>query len=206
MIAGLAAGWRRLRRTDDGFSLSELMISMSIMSVVTVISATGLLHMFRTADLTETAALTQSSLLASFSKLDRDLRYANRINQPYPRPNGDFAVDFVIPDDGGVLQCVRLTLLSAGGALTRLQWPQINTTSAGFSPSTVAVNMVSGNGTSSPFVQTPGGTPDSNYDRLAVQLKSTVGVSGAGASRAFDLQFTALNTVQSTTTLTCSQL
>ena len=206
MIAGPAARWRRLRRTDDGFSLNELMISMSIMSVVTVLSATGLLGMFRTADLTETAALTQRSLLASFSQLDRDVRYAARINEPYPLANGDFAVDYVAADDAGVPQCVRLTLLAADRTLTRMQWPQANATSTGFSPSTVALNVVSGNGTASPFQRTAGGTADSNYDRLAVQLKSTLGVSGAGATRAFDLQFTALNTVPSTTTLTCSQL
>jgi len=203
--AGLAARLRRLPGTDGGFSLSELMISMSIMSIVTIISASGFLHMFRAADLTETAARTQTNTLASFEKLERDIRYAERVNAPYLRTDGAFAVDYVIPDDHGVLQCVRLTLPAGGGALTRLQWPQSGTP-AGVSATIVAVDMTSGNGSATPFTRIAGGTTSSNFDRLQVKLKSSIGVTGAGATRIFDLVFTALNTTAVTTTLTCSQL
>jgi prepilin-type N-terminal cleavage/methylation domain-containing protein len=195
---------RRVRGADDGFSLAELMISMSVMGVVTIISASGFLGMFKTTNLTEAASLTQTSALASFSKLERDLRYASRINPPYQRLTGDFAVDYVLSDDAGVLQCVRLTLPTAGGALVRLQWPQSGSP-AGVSAATVALDMRSANGSSTPFIRIPGGTANSNFDRLEVRLKSSVGVAGTGATRAFDLRFTALNTAPATTTLTCSQ-
>lgn len=201
MSAGPAA---RLRAADDGFSLMELMVSMALMSIVTIISASGFVHMFRTSAQTETAARTQTSTLLSFSKLDRDVRYAERINAPYLRTNGDFAVDFVIRNDRGSAQCVRLTLPAAGGALTRLQWPQAGTP-AGAIPATVALDMRSANGSSTPFTRIPAGTQGSNLDRLRIQLQSTIGVTGAGATRTFDLRFTALNTVSATTTLTCSQ-
>ena len=199
MSAGPAA---RVRGTDDGFSLIELMISMALMSIVTIISASGFVHMFRTTALTETAARTQTSTLLAFSKLDRDVRYAERINPPYTRTNGDFAVDFVIRDDHGVAQCVRLTLPAAGGALTRLQWPQAGTPT-GVSPATVALDMQTANGSSTPFTRIAAGTQSSYYDRLRVQLQSSIGVTGAGATRTFDLRFTALNTAS--TALTCSQ-
>jgi prepilin-type N-terminal cleavage/methylation domain-containing protein len=192
-------------RGDDGFSLSELMISMSIMGVVTVISATGFLQMFKTTDLAETAALTQSSTLASFSKLDRDVRYAYRVNEPYQRTNGDWSIEYVIPAGNGTPLCVRLNLPAGGGALTRLQWPQPNATPDGYQPSTVALDMVPDNGSSSPFVKLAGNSNDSNFDRLEVKLKSSIGVVDAGAVRKFDLQFTALNTVPQTTSLPCSQ-
>lgn len=204
MSAGLAARLRRLPGADDGFSLSEIMISMSIMSIVTIISATGFLDMFRAADLTETASRTQTNTLASFSKLERDVRYAERVNAPYLRTNGAFAVDYVIPDDYGVLQCVRLTLPAAGGTLTRLQWPQSGSP-AGVSATTVALDMQSANGSATPFVRIAAGTANSNFDRLQVQLKSSIGVTGAGTTRTFDLLFTALNTAPTTTALTCSQ-
>jgi len=204
----------RLRDIDDGFSLVELMISMALMSIVTIISATGFVQMFRTTALTETAAQTQTSTLLSFSKLDRDVRYAERINAPYTRTNGDFAVDFVMRDDQGVARCVRLTLPAAGGVLTRLQWPWAappagSTTPppppAGVSPATVALDIRSANAPSTPFTLIAAGTQSSNFDRLQVQLQSSIGVTGAGATRTFDLRFTALNTVPATTTLTCSQ-
>lgn len=201
MIARLLAR----ARGEAGFSLSELMISMSLMGVVTVISATGFLQMFRTSDLAETAALTQSSTLASFSKLDRDLRYASRVNEPYQRANGDWSVDYVIPAGNGTPQCVRLTLPVAGGALTRLQWPQSAATPAGFPAGTVALDLAADNGSASPFIRIPGNSNNSNFDRLELKLKSTVGVVDAGAVRRFDLQFTAQNTAAQTTLLPCSQ-
>jgi prepilin-type N-terminal cleavage/methylation domain-containing protein len=192
-------------RDDAGFSLSELMISMSIMGVVTVISASGFLQMFRTTDLAETAALTQSSVLASFSKLDRDVRYAARVNEPYQSSGGGWAVDYVIPAPNGSPQCVRLTLPAAGGALTRLQWPQAAATSDGYLPSTVALDMVADNGSDSPFIKTAGTSGISNFDRLEIKLKSSIGVADAGAVRRFDLQFTALNTMAQNKPLPCSQ-
>jgi prepilin-type N-terminal cleavage/methylation domain-containing protein len=203
----MSARTRRLRdllRRDDGFSLTEVMVSMALMSVVMAIATSGFITMYRTTDLAETASLTQASLQLSFEKLDRDVRYANRINVPYTRSNGDFAVDYVIAGDDGVLQCVRLTLPAAGGALTRLQWPQPGTP-AGVAATTVALDLASTNGSATPFTVVAGGTGGSNFDRLQVQLTSTVGVTGAGSTRTFDLRFTALNTAPSTTTLSCSQ-
>jgi prepilin-type N-terminal cleavage/methylation domain-containing protein len=205
VIGALAARLRRLHASDEGFSLSELMISMSIMGVVTIISVNGFLTMFRTTDTTQDAALTQTSTMLSFSKLDREVRYAQRINTPYQRPNGDYAVQYVMPDGAGVPQCVRLTIPIAGGSLMRQQWPQANTVSSG-APTTVALDMIPDNGTANPFLLTPGGgTSISNYDQIEIKLKSSIGVTGAGAVSRFDLQFTALNTVPSTTSLPCSQ-
>jgi prepilin-type N-terminal cleavage/methylation domain-containing protein len=202
----LAARLRRLRGSDEGFSLSELMISMSIMGIVTVISATGFLTMFKTTDAAQTAALTQTSTMLAFSKLDREVRYAQRINTPYQRGNGDWAVEYVIPDSAGVAQCVRLTIPKAGGSLMRQQWPQSGATASG-TPTTVALDMAPDNGTANPFLLTAGGgTSGSNFDRVEIKLKSSIGVSDAGAVRRFDLLFTALNTQSmSTTPLACSQ-
>jgi prepilin-type N-terminal cleavage/methylation domain-containing protein len=205
VIARLADRLRRLHRSDEGFSLSELMISMSIMSVVTIISVNGFLDMFRTTDTTQDAALAQTSTMLSFSKLDREIRYAKRINTPYQRADGAWAVEYVIPDGSGVSQCVRLTVPTAGGALTRQQWPQANTVASG-TPATVALDMAADNGTANPFLVTPGGGTSSNFDRIEIKLKSSIGVTGAGAVSRFDLLFTALNTVAvGTDLLSCSQ-
>lgn len=205
MIGALAARLRRLHSSDEGFSLSELMVSMSIMGVVTLISVNGFLDMFHTSDTTEDAALTQTSTMLSFSKLDREVRYAQRINTPYQRPNGDYAVEYVMPDSTGVPQCIRLTVPAAGGTLMRQQWPQASTVASG-TPTSVALSMVPDNGTANPFLVTPGGgSSTSNFDQIEIKLKSTIGVTGAGAVSRFDLQFTALNTQPSTISLPCSQ-
>jgi hypothetical protein len=99
---------------------------------------------------------------------------------------------------------VRLTLPAAGGVLTRLQWPLAGTP-AGVSATNVALDMRSANGASTPFTRLPSGTANSNFDRLRIQLQSSIGVTGAGATRTFNLLFTALNSSPSTPALTCSQ-
>jgi prepilin-type N-terminal cleavage/methylation domain-containing protein len=205
VTGGLVARLRRLHGSDEGFSLSEMMISMSIMGIVTIISASGFLDMFKTANVTQTAALTQTSLMLSFSKLDREVRYAERINTPYQRGNGDYAVEYVIPDDTGVAQCVRLTVPTAGGSLMRRQWPQADPVASG-TPTTIALDMARDSGTANPFLLTAGGgTSDSNFDRIEIKLKSSIGAPGAGSVRRFDLLFTALNTMPTSSPLACSQ-
>jgi prepilin-type N-terminal cleavage/methylation domain-containing protein len=208
MIARIA---RRLRRRGDdaGFSLMEVMVGSALMSVVMAIATGGFISMYHTTDLTESAAMTQASLTASFNRLDREVRYAYRVNDEYV--TGDsFAVDYVIPDENNNLLCVQLTLPRSGGSLMRRQWPQTSTPASGLATVTaIAGDMVTG-------VRDDSGEPlnpfdrkvpdvDSNFDRLRVKINSTVGQSTLGTTRTYDLTFTALNTVGLTTALTCDK-
>ncbi len=210
MIARLA---RRLRpgRDDAGFSLMEVMVGAALMATVMGVATSGLVQMYQTADKAESAALTQTSLTASFSKLDRELRYAYRVNDEYVAGD-DFAVDYVIPDADNNPLCVRLTVPKAGGTLMRRQWPQTRTPS---DPS-AAVGAVAEDVRSSvqsqdvpgallnPFDRkAPDGT--SNFDRLNLRLESTVGLADKATTRTYDLTFTALNTMALTTSLTCAR-
>ncbi|GGK86470.1 hypothetical protein GCM10012284_20860 [Mangrovihabitans endophyticus] len=189
----------RLRRDDSGFSLMEVMVGSAIMSVVMAIATAGLVTMYRTADRTESAALAQTALMASFSKLDTEVRYAYHIGTPYQTGDGNslYAVDYVIPDPDNVQQCVQLTLPKAGGTLKRTIWPQRSAMSAGATVSAVAEHLESTDGTN-PFRVQPSGSDGTNFDRMTLAVTSTVGVATNGATRAYQLKFTALNTVSET--------
>lgn len=178
-------------RDDDGFSLMEVMVGSAIMSVVMALATAGFMSMFRTTDRTEAAAQTQTSLLAAFSKLDRDVRYAFRVYAPGVADDR-YYVDYVIPDDANKQQCVRLSLPVGGGTLVRRQWSPGGSDTT----STVAADLAPSTAGTNPFTLVPSGDAISNFERLGVRLTSTVGLTGIGRSRDYDLQFTALNTIK----------
>jgi prepilin-type N-terminal cleavage/methylation domain-containing protein len=207
MIARIV-GRLRGHRDDAGFSLMEVMVGSALMSVVMAIATGGLVSMYHTTDLTESAALTQTALTASFNKLDREVRYAYRVNDEYVTGER-FAVDYVIPDEHNVMLCVQLTVPKTGGALVRRQWPQSATPAdPAATVATIATEMapeVDDQGEPvNPFHRTAPNS-GSNFDRLGIDINSTVGQSEFGSTRNYDLTFTALNTVGLTTTLTCNK-
>jgi prepilin-type N-terminal cleavage/methylation domain-containing protein len=193
-----------MKRRDEGFSLIEVMVGSAIMSVVMAIATSGFVTMFRATDRAEASALTQTSLTASFARLDRDLRYAFRVNAP-GAADGFYFVDYVIPDADNVQQCVRLSLPLDGGTLSRHQWPQASTSAdPAATVGTVATGVQPAAAGTNPFTLTPAGSGSSNFDRLGVALSSSVGLTGLGRTRTYDLQFTALNTLPLDTPITCT--
>jgi prepilin-type N-terminal cleavage/methylation domain-containing protein len=204
-----------MKRRDAGFSLMEVMVGSALMSVVMAIATAAFVHMYRTTSVTEANAVTEASLMASFAKLDRDVRYAYRVNAPYQPDAGTFAVDYVVPDANNALLCVQLTLPVSGGALIRRQWPQTSTSADAAAVSTgVAANLVTANTITdaggaqvpaSPFTVRTTGQDGSNFDRLRINVNSTVGLSDRGATRNYNLQFTALNTEDLTSDLSCTK-
>jgi prepilin-type N-terminal cleavage/methylation domain-containing protein len=203
---------RRHRRKDNGFTLLEVMVGAALMSVVMGVATGGIVTMYHVSNVTETNATTEANLMLAFSKLDRDVRYAYRINPPYMSDTNTYAIDYVIPDNAFVLQCVQLTLPVTGGPLIRRQWPQTtNSADPAAVTSGVATDLttnatVTGTATpASPFTLIASLQANSNFDRMKINMNSTSGVTGQGAVRAYNLQFTALNTVALSNDLTCTK-
>jgi Tfp pilus assembly protein PilV len=188
---------------DDGVTLIDVMVSMVVMSVVVAVFTTGVVDMFRTANHSDAAVAAQTQTLAAFNRLERQIRYAQRIMEQHPLSNGNFAVEFVSTDALGVVQCTQLALPTAGGTLTQRQWP------AGTAPTAPATTIATGlkAPAGNPFLRLPAGTPDtaggtsSNFDRLQVRVTITVGIGTMAQTRSFQLQYTALNTVSARTVL-----
>jgi prepilin-type N-terminal cleavage/methylation domain-containing protein len=189
---------RRLRPPagDRGFSLMEVMVGSALMSVVMAIATAGFVQMYHATEKSDSAAQAQANLADAFGKLDREIRYAYRINAAYSIGTTGYGVDYVIDDGSGTLQCVQLSLPVAGGALLRLQWPQPSTSADAAAISTgIATDLSSGAAGGSPFTVRSAATDGSNFDRLVMNVNSTVGAAaGSNSTRSYNLQFTALNT------------
>ena len=191
----------RLRAAGDaGFSMAEVLVSMAVMSIVMAIASTGFYEMFHTTDTAEASATAQVELQAAFNKLDREIRYAYRVNEAYSDTT-NWYIDYVFIDDAGKNQCVQLSLPRAGGTLKRRQWPYPAAISG--PAAAVANNLISArldNGTPkqliNPFVLEASGDGGSDLDRLNVKVNSVVGADQSKQGlREYDLQFTAMNTL-----------
>jgi prepilin-type N-terminal cleavage/methylation domain-containing protein len=190
---------------DDGMTLIEILVGMVLMGIVMAIFTTGVLAMYKTGRSVDSATEAQTRMLSSFNRLEREIRYAEQINPPR-KLSADYVVEYVITDSDSVDQCVQLWL-KANGDLKRRQWP------VGGAATTPSVAIATGLTVGpaditlypagpAPFTVYRAGDPDglsatvSNFDRLIVYLTTTNDSSVAGNSRLFNLQFTALNTVQ----------
>ncbi|GGL07653.1 PulJ/GspJ family protein [Planomonospora parontospora] len=88
----------RLRRArpagDAGLSLTEVMVSISLMGVMMVIFTTGVLQVYRAVNGVEALSASQSQLQTAFQRLDREIRYATWISQPSAPIRGNRYVEF----------------------------------------------------------------------------------------------------------------
>lgn len=198
------APWWRPPAGDGGFTLLELMVGASVMSVVTAIAAGGLVTMYHTVDKTDAAVQAQTSLLAAFNKLDHEVRYAMRVNNEGSTA-ALWSVTYVIPDGADNKTCVQLTLPKTGGTLLRRQWtrPDVQTTPTA-AATAVANDLLPKTAGSTPFAVVAGGTASTKpFDTMELNVTSTVGVGTHAASKTYDLTFTALNTASTSINLKC---
>jgi prepilin-type N-terminal cleavage/methylation domain-containing protein len=72
------------RRTDrdGGFSLTEVLVSMAILSVVVSISGTAIIQTYSTLNKVDNYSVAREQLANSFRRLDKEIRYAQWVGDP----------------------------------------------------------------------------------------------------------------------------
>ncbi|BCJ45713.1 hypothetical protein GCM10010168_58670 [Actinoplanes ianthinogenes] len=161
--------------TDDrGFSLIDLMVSMSLMAVFMAIFTTGIVQMYRTAGRAEATQAVQGNLDVAFERLDDEVRYAKAISKP--DTDGHWVEYLTV--DGAAQTCTGLRL--QGGLLQRRTW------ASGATPGSTWNTLASG--VSGTF--TAGSRADQRQ-QLTVQLSARFTADDAARETSF--QFTALN-------------
>jgi type II secretory pathway component PulJ len=79
--AGLRRRLERMRVGGEaGFTLVDLLVAMTIMSVVMAVFTVGLLQMYSATNRTINVATTQSEINRMYLRLDRSIRYASAIS------------------------------------------------------------------------------------------------------------------------------
>ncbi|GID95947.1 type II secretion system protein J [Amorphoplanes digitatis] len=210
------------RPDDEGLSLIEMLITMSVMSIVMIVFTTGIAQVYWANGRIENSAVAQSQLNVAFQRFDRELRYASWIGQPELVDSHLWYVEFAEADP---TRCNRLRLdttaqPSAGGQngagvlqlirWTRGTWPTGDPKPATSAWATIASNLVVG--TDPPFdTQNVGAMPYATavagqdfktaFQRLRFRLTTRVGNNTA----AVDTTFSAVNSAKATQSNGCSE-
>jgi prepilin-type N-terminal cleavage/methylation domain-containing protein len=179
---------RRLRGADDaGMSLIEVLVSATIMSIVMAIATAGMLQMYKSFGSSELAQIGQAQMHNTFTKLDREIRYASYVSAP-GKVGTTWYVEYKYLD-GSTLKCIELALAGTG-KLERRSWPVGDTTTA-TSVMVLASTVAS--------VTTPASNPFSaadgtHFQGLRIRFKDTT-----ASNAATDMTFTALNSADALT-------
>jgi len=122
------AGTHRAPR-DAGFTLVEYSVSMGIFAVVIGITVSGVTFMARDTVKTTNLSTATDQTRQAFTRLDRQVRYADSINRPGLNTAGKiWYVEFEGPDGDGVDTCSQWRLDTTTRNLQYRQWLPAATT------------------------------------------------------------------------------
>ncbi len=185
----------RRARQDTGYTLVEVVVSMTLLSIVMAIFTTGVLQMYRVANRSEATATAQSQINIAFLRLDKEIRYAAGISTP-GTVGSDPYVEYLISYTGTAV-CTELRLHVATRQLQRRTWNQ------GASPLTPSpwIPLASDVSSTQAFTFTAADATF-NFQRLRLKLVATSGAGGTATPKQSDITFTALNTSLTTSSAT----
>jgi prepilin-type N-terminal cleavage/methylation domain-containing protein len=217
----ITAGSAAPQHDDAGLSLIEVMMTMTVLSVVTLVFTTGIVQVYSANRRMEAQSVGESQLHAAFQRFDRELRYGSSISEPGIVGQRHY-VDFAEADP---TQCVRLRLDAnaqpngedGAGVLQLIRW-KLGTPPTGTSAwTTIASNLVVDTDplntipdTGLPFAtQAAGSAPYASdpvgqefrtaFQRLRIHLTARF----AGIRTGVDTTFTAVNSAKATQTNAC---
>jgi type II secretory pathway component PulJ len=188
---------RRRLAGDDGVTMIDVIVAMTLMSVFMGIFTDVVVQMFRSANANQVIASAQTQLTTVFLRLDKEIRYAAGISQPGP-VGADSYVEYRTVNTGTPM-CTELRLNVAEGQLQRRTWPDGVTPLA----PTGWIPLASEVSSSQPFTFWAADTT-LNFQRLQLTLDASGGPDTT-VSRSIDVTFTALNTTLGTDSTTDCQ-
>jgi hypothetical protein len=204
--------WKRRRATgdDQGVSLVEILVTTGIMSVVTLVAVTATIQIYSGTKQIEQNSVAGDQLDTSFTRLDRELRYATYMTKPGSPPANPSRVymEFAIPPRARTdkdttdpkPRCRQLLFDTARKVLTMTSW---ELGAAQGQPATLATEVLAEDGGVAPFQVILPGDPFAggssgagvgteflaNYLMVRIRFKVTVGE----VTQRFDSTFTSQN-------------
>jgi type II secretory pathway pseudopilin PulG len=119
-LRGVPARLRRARRrgsrssgADHGFTLVDLLVSMSLMAVLMVLFTGGIIVVYRSFTRDDELVRANLQLHQAFSRLDREIRYASGVTDP-GQVNGTWYVEYQVTNTG-MARCTQLRFQPTAG-------------------------------------------------------------------------------------------
>jgi hypothetical protein len=209
----MMASRRRFSGDDDGYSLADLLVGLSVMSVLMVVTLGAIAEMYLNVTRTENTSFAREQVGTSFRRLDKELRYATWISSPGPpKANGAYYMEYAVPSppdkDGNPVDDACRQLKYDNGVLSLVGWLPPATPGK---PTQIGTDLALTAGAPPFTLITPGSTYYSSlapgpvsvgknfapqYDQVRLQFKATFG----RVTLPLDAVFTAQNTYAATTT------
>ncbi len=188
----------------QGFTLVEMAVAMMLMSVVLVLTITGMIHLLNPTLQTEAIGTTTSQLDLAFFNLDQQVHYASSIWAPYKGTAGNYDVVFEWTFNGqSNASCSQLQMSPTTGQLLERTWPASSPPSTAPGWHIWATNLIVPSPAANPF-----SFPTTLYAKqeLTVTLTAASGTGQAYRTEVSSMTFTALDTTSpdAPNTTTCS--
>jgi prepilin-type N-terminal cleavage/methylation domain-containing protein len=183
------------RSGDEGITLTEVMVAMTIMAILMSIFTGAVLSMYRSADRVEAVSQAQSQNNTVFLRLDTAIRYASAISAPNT-VGGNPYVEFLTSNTSTPV-CTELRLNVSASQLQIRTWDQGATPLVPSAWIPIASNVTA----TTPF-QFLDADATYNFQRLRLTLVADMKSDGIPAASTTDVTFTALNTQLGTATTT----
>jgi hypothetical protein len=185
---------KRVRHSDDaGVSMAELLVTMSVFSVVVAIFTTGLLQLYKAANKNEATITAQAQNNLAYLRLDKEVRYASGVSKPGTIGNDQY-VEY-LSTFSGTPTCTEIKLVKASGSLVKRSWKQGNTIGSQWEQLATGV-------TSDQAFTFYDADYIYNFQRLKLHITATSGTGKTAKTADTDLTFTALNTSLNTSSAT----
>jgi type II secretory pathway pseudopilin PulG len=165
---------RRLSGEDAGYSLVDLLVAMSVMSILMVVVIRAVAEVYSNVTRTEGTSFAREEIGNSFRRLDKELRYATWISAPPGKDGTTWDLWYALPPTGSATDyCRRLMFDTATGILS-LEWWDATDHDEPTRTGKIATDLTLV-GTAAPFtVITPNST-----------IYSSIGPAAAGVGKAF---------------------
>ncbi|BEL12121.1 hypothetical protein Q0Z83_103120 [Actinoplanes sichuanensis] len=167
-------GKRVRRRGDEGYSLVEVLVAASLMSVVMAVSVTAVLQIYSSVNRTEETVSVRDAIDVSFRRLDRELRYATWVSDA-KAVNGRWYLEYALPVNQKLESPCRQIKLD-NGVLTLASWTLPSSTPA--NPFIIASGVTADTTKGPVELYAPGAKP---------YASAAVGTSGVGST--FETQY-----------------
>jgi prepilin-type N-terminal cleavage/methylation domain-containing protein len=195
----------RQQQTDDqGFSLTEILVTLAIMSVVTMVMVGATVQIYRGTKAIDNTSESRDQLDISFRRLDRELRYASWTSATAGQKVGDrYYMEYAISAgcrqlkiENGMLSLAEWTLPGTPG--TPVPLVSGVTVLSGVDPFTISPA-----GTKTYASASPGTGMGADYELEFQQVRLRFAVQAGTVTLPFDSVFTAQNISRKSTDSDC---
>lgn len=133
----------RRRQDDDGFSLPELLISMTIFAAFLAVITATVSTMMQDIRHTTTVNFAAAQNARAFDTFDREMRPASGVNIPGLGTNGqDFYIEFLTTDLNGLPICRQWRLVVSTDQLQQRSWTPVTSGTPTLSAWTLVANGI----------------------------------------------------------------